>query len=142
MFESAGHAVTATADFDTAMASPTPDPATSVAQLAADLAGLSASAALRRVRDVSGRMAGAMTSELATLLEAIPDGWARRRALAHLVTHDVAGAKDTALLGLLDRISDQVFAAAAFLDAGIAWPQIASRLSPPARLRVARRLDA
>lgn len=142
MFESAGHAVTATADFDTATTSPTPDPTTGVAQLAADVAGLSASAALRRVRDVGGQMAGATTSELATLLEAIPDGWARRRALAHLVTHDVAGAKATALLGLLDRISDQVFAASAFLDAGIAWPQIASRLSPSARLRVARRLDA
>lgn len=119
---------------------PTPTPTTSVAQLVGDIDGLTGSAALRRIKGLAARLDTTTTRDLASLLQAVPDGWARRRALEVLVAEDVADAADTSLLALLERTSDQVFAAGAFLDAGVDFAAMAPHLSASARSRVERRL--
>lgn len=118
----------------------TPAPTTSVAQLVGDIDGLTGSAALRRIKGLAARLDTTTTRDLASLLQAVPDGWARRRALEVLVAEDVADAADTSLLALLERTSDQVFAAGAFLDAGVDFASMAPHLSASARSRVERRL--
>lgn len=119
---------------------PTATATASVTQLVGDVDGLAGSAALRRIKGLAARLGTTTTRDLAALLQAVPDGWARRRALEVLVTEGVADGGDTSLLALLERPGDQVFAAGAFLDAGVDFAAMAPHLSPSARSRIERRL--
>lgn len=110
-------------------------------QLAREVEGLSAGAALRVVRGQVDHLDDQSTGALAAILRSIPDGWARRRALVCMVEAGAAGAGDLALLRLLQGTGNQVFAAAAFLAAGVPFGAVTDHLDPRAAGRLQHRRD-
>lgn len=110
------------------------------ADLVARLDGASAATALRLVTAALPRLATATAADRVRILQAIPDGWARRRSLQRMVEAGVAGAEDVAALGLLARTGDQVFAATSLLAAGVPGDHVLAQVSPAARQRLARRV--
>lgn len=115
----------------------------SVSDLVATLEAGSAAAALRTIRAWLPRLAQTSPSERARVLQAIPDGWARRRALQRMVEAGVATTgQDAGLLTLLERTGDQVFAAASMIRAGLAYQALHPHLGGAAQRRIQRQLPA
>lgn len=75
------------------------------------------------------------------LLQAIPDGWGRRRALERMIEADVVTAEEALeLLGCLDRDSDRAWAAGTLLEHGVLEPsELLGALPERALARLSRR---
>lgn len=111
----------------------------SISQLVATLAAGSRAAALRTIRAWLPRLGDSSPGDRVRVLEAIPDGWARRRALQRMVEAGITTQQDVAALELLSMTGDQVFAAGSMLDAGVGLESIARHVAPATRARLARR---
>jgi len=123
-----------------AAADPAFDPdAASISQLVATLAAGSRAAALRTIRVWLPRLGDSSPGDRVRVLEAVPDGWARRRVLQRMVEAGITTQQDVAALGLLSMTGDQVFAAGSMLDAGMDPQSIARHVTPATRARLARR---
>lgn len=107
--------------------------------LVGQLEGATPSTALRLVRARLPQLGTSTPGDRAQVLQAIPDGWARRRALQRMAEAGLMGREDLSSLRLLGRTGDQVFAATSLLDAGLPRDAVAAHLAPAARARLARR---
>lgn len=135
----ASDAADATADLSLG---PPADTAARISDLVATLQAGSAGAALRTTKAWMPQLASTSPAERVRVLMAIPDGWARRRALQRMVEDGITSDADVSSLQLFARTSDQVFVAGAMLDAGVAYQALAPHLDPAARTRLERRLHA
>ena len=107
--------------------------------LVARLDGADSGTALRLVTAWLPRLTTTTAPDRLRILQAIPQGWGRRRALQRMVEAGVAGDEDVAALELLARTGDQVFAATSLLAAGVSRDQVMAHVSPAAQRRLARR---
>ncbi len=114
------------------------------AALVARLREASSSSALRILSHDAATMAALSPPQRRQVVLAVPDGWARRRAVQRLVeAGSVTPQEAPALLATLSSAGNQVFAARSLMDAGVAdLADLAPVLDPGARGRLERALPA
>lgn len=110
--------------------------------LAARLRQGSAAQALRLLVTVVPAVAAMSPQERLHTIVAIPDGWARRRAIQRLVERGAVTPDEVgSLLATLAGVGDQVFTATTFIEAGLATVDDLATITVPAvatRLRLRR----